>query len=344
MLTSLPSKLRTSRSAPCFTGARGERGVALMMVIFVFALVSILAVGMYSRQGLFLQKSANIAAQTQAYEYALAAEIYGRRLLKADWDEDSKASKFVDNLEQVQSSLFLPVDEAILEAQFNDLQGRLNLNDVIDLNGSPNTVVIERIKRLINRLGLESFKLELLQDWIDDNQEPSNFEGAEDGDYLGLDIPYRTAAQPFAHLSELKLLFGLSDEDFDKLSEHVCVLPRGHSPVNVNTASAEVLQALVKGLNDQQAKAMVSSRGEQGWDDIDQFKADSNLSGLNVDAYYMGVASSYFELATKITLADRVVRLKSLLYRDASNGELQVLQRDQGQKYIITKDKAKPPA
>lgn len=323
--------------------AREQRGVALMMVIFVFALVSILAVGMYSRQGLFLQKSGNIAAQTQAYEYALAAEVYGRRLLKADWDEDSKASKFVDNLEQVQSSLFLPVDDAILEAQFNDLQGRLNLNDLVEINGSPNTVMIERLKRLTSRLGLESFKVELVQDWIDDNQEPSNFDGAEDGDYLGLDTPYRSAAQPFAHLSELALLFGVSDKDLETLSEHVCVLPRGRAPVNVNTASAEVLQALVKGLSDQQAQSLLGARGEQGWDDLEQFKADSNLSGLQVDGYYMGVASSYFELATKITLADRAVRLKSLIYRDASNGEMQVLQRDQGQRYIITKDKAKPP-
>ena len=73
---------------------RKQNGVALMIVILVFALVSILAVGMYNRQSLFVQRSANQLAQAQAYQYALASEIYGRRLLKADWDDDKEKNEF----------------------------------------------------------------------------------------------------------------------------------------------------------------------------------------------------------------------------------------------------------
>lgn len=316
-----------------------QQGVALMIVILVFALVAILSVGMYNRQGLFIQKAGSIVAQTQAFEYALASEIYGKRLLKADWDTDKEDSKFVDDLEQVSSSLLIPVEEAVLEAQFNDVQGKLNVNDLVALDGSANAMMVTRFKRLIDRLGLESIKVELLLDWIDDNQEPSNFEGAEDGEYLSADTPYRNGGRPFIHLSELKLLYGLTEEDYEKLLPHITVLPRGQAAVNVNTASAEVLQSLAEGLSDEGAEQLVASRDNEPWESVDKFKAEAALAGLKIDPNYYGVSSNYFALATKITLAERVVRLVSLIYRSPEDGNLRVLLRDQGQKYLITKNK-----
>ena len=327
-------------SKPLALPAR-QRGVALMMVILVFALVTILSVGMYNRQGLFIKQSANIAAQTQAYEYALASEAYGRRLLKADWDEDKKENKFVDDLEQVENALVVPVEEAYLEAQFNDVQGRLNVNDLVKLSGEPNPLMVDRFKRLLNRLALETLKVEMLIDWIDENQEPSNFDGSEDGDYLGLNPPYRTAGQPLSHSSELRLLFNISQEDYQELLKYVCVLPRGQAETNVNTASAEVLQSLVEGLSDQQAQELVDSREDEAWESVDKFAAEPALQGLNFDRSYLSVRSRFFELATRITLAERVVRLSSLIYRNPEDGEMLVLLRDQGQKYLITKEQIK---
>ncbi|TNC82524.1 MAG: general secretion pathway protein GspK [Oleiphilus sp.] len=315
-----------------------QRGIALMMVILVFALVTILSVGMYNRQGLFIQQAATIAAQTQAYEYARASETYGKRLLKADWDEDKKENKFIDDLEQVSSALFVPVEEAFLEAQFNDVQGKFNLNDLVGLSGAQNEVMVARFKRLLNRLALETVKVELLIDWIDDNQEPSGFDGSEDGDYLGLNPPYRTGGQPMVHPSELRMLLGVSDEDYSKLLEFVTVLPRGKAEINVNTAPEEILQSLVEGLSDQQAKELVAVRENGPWESVEKFAAEPVLKGLNFDQSYLSVSSRFFGLATRITLAERVVRLNSLIYRNPEDGQMLVLLRDQGQKYLITKE------
>lgn len=309
-----------------------------MIVILVFALVTILSVGMYNRQGLFIQQAANIAAQTQAYVYARASETYGKRLLKADWDEDQKENKFVDDLEQVESALFVPVEEALLEAQFDDVQGKLNVNDLVSLSGAQNELMVARFKRLLNRLALDTFKVELLIDWIDDNQEPSGFDGSEDGDYLGLNPPFRTGGQPLVHSSELRMLLGLSQEDYEKLLEFVTVLPRGKAEINVNTAPAEVLQSLVEGLTDQQAEELVGVREEGPWESVDKFAAEPVLQGLKLDKSYLSVRSQFFSLATRITLSERVVRLNSLIYRNPDDGEMQVLLRDQGQKYLITKE------
>lgn len=318
---------------------RHQQGVALMIVIFVFALVSILAVGMYSRQSLFVQKTGNILAQSQAYEYALASEVYGRRLLKADWDEDKEKNEFVDDLEQTQNSILVPVDEAFLEAQLNDLHGRLNINDLVDLNGKPNTLMTDRFRRLLNRLNIDTIKVEAIQDWIDENQQPENIEGAEDGEYLVADPPYRNAGQPYTHVSELLLLPGISRDDYELLTPHISTLPQGRVKINVNTATKEVLQSLAQNLTDAQADDLSSVRIDEPWKDINSFKSDPIAQAAKIDTTNLSVSSEFFEIATRITLSDRVVRLVSVIFRSQSDGKMSVMLRDQGQKYLITKEK-----
>jgi len=314
-----------------------QQGVALMIVIFIFALVSILSVGMYNRQSLFVQTTANVLAQSQAYEYALASEVYGRRLLKDYWDK--KDDESFNESEMIKNSILIPVEEAFLEAQFNDLQGRLNLNDLVMLDGSVNEVMKKRFIRLFDRLAIETVKVDVLLDWIDDDQDPSNLEGIEDGEYLSFDPPYRNASQPFNHTSELLLLPNIEQSDYQNLLPHISALPQGYVYINVNTATKEVLQSLSENLNDNQIDEIISQRESDPWEDIPSFKSDPLLQGAGIDIKYLGVDSEFFEIATLITLADRKARLVTVIYRDSKDGVMQVLFRDQGQKYLITKEK-----
>ncbi|MFT5716110.1 MAG: general secretion pathway protein K [Oleiphilaceae bacterium] len=314
-----------------------QQGVALMIVIFIFALVSILSVGMYNRQSLFVQTTANILAQSQAYEYAIASEIYGRRLLKDYWDK--KDDESFNESEVIKNSIMIPVEEAFLEAQFNDLQGRLNLNDLVMLDGKANPVMVKRFTRLFDGLAIETVKVDALIDWIDENQDPSNLDGIEDGEYLSLDPPYRNASQPFNHVSELLLLPNIKQSEYQELLKHLSALPQGYVSLNVNTATKEVLQSLSDNLNGAQVDSIIEQRDKEPWDDIASFKSDPLLQGADIDIKYLGVDSEFFEIATLITLADRRARLVSVIYRNSKDGVMQVLFRDQGQKYLITKEK-----
>ncbi|MFT6029310.1 MAG: general secretion pathway protein K [Oleiphilaceae bacterium] len=316
-----------------------QKGVALMLVIFVFALVSILAVGMYNRQHIFVQTAGNVMAQAQAYQYAIASEVYGKRLLKADWDEDKEKGELVDDLEQVQNSILLPVEEAFLEAQFNDVQGKLNINDLVNLSGNVNAIMKDRFDRLLKRLAIETIKVEVIIDWLDENQDPQGFEGIEDGEYLSQDPPYRNAGQSIRDISELRLLPNVSNEDFQKILPHVTVLPMGRATINVNTATEEVLQSLTATLSDSQAKTLAEQKEEKPWKTLADFQSDPLISTSGLTADYLGVNSEFFEIATRITLSDRVVRLVSLIYRNSTDGVMQLISRDQSQKYLITKEK-----
>ena len=314
-----------------------QQGVALMLVVLVFALVSILAAGIYKRQKLFIYTAGNIVTNAQAYEYAVGSEIYARRLLLEDWKNDKEDNEFVDDAEQIESAIFLPVDSALLEAQFNDVHGKLNLNDLVFVDGVPNPVMAERFKRLLDRLSLDEVKLERIQDWIDENQGATGIEGVEDGEYLSLDPPFRTGGQPFVHVSELLLIEGVSRESYEELLAYVTVLPQGRAHININTASAEVLQSLVENLPDSAAEELADKAKDSPWKSVDEFKSEPALDGLNFDSSYLDVYSNFFEVATRITLSDRKVRLRSILYREKEDGSVTLIQRDQGQKYLITK-------
>lgn len=328
---------RVGFNSASYGGRARQSGVALMLVILVFALVSILAAGIYKRQKLFIYTAGSLVTNAQAYQYALGSETYARRLLLEDWREDKKNNEFVDDLEQVENALFLPVDDALLEAQFNDLHGRINLNDLVYVDGVPNPVMSARFKRLLDRLALDDVKLEAIQDWIDENQEATGIEGVEDGEYLSLETPYRTGGQVFSHPSELLLINGVDRESYEALLPFVATLPQGLAHINVNTASAEVLQSLVENLPDNVAEELASKAKESPWKSIQEFSAAPELKGLKLDKTYLGVSSSFYELATRITLADRKVRLRSILYRAKEDGSVILVQRDQGQKYLITK-------
>mgnify|MGYP000173184297 CR=1 FL=1 len=318
-----------------------QQGVALMMVLFVFALVTILASGMISRQSLFIQKASNTLIQSQAYEYAIGAEQVARQMLFVDWEEDKKEKSFTDDLEEVwgAGAAGFPIDYGVIEAQIDDLQGKLNLNSLVNTDSSKDPAVIERFKNLLLVLEIEGLTVEKLIDWIDDNDETEGVDGAEEGDYLVKEKPYRTGNQAFVSTSELMLIDGMTEEIFKKLLPHVSALPVGVKAVNVNTCSKEIIRSLPKGkiLTDAEGQSIIDHRKENIFEEYNDFKALPEFSGLELKGEF-SVNTEFFKVSSKVTLADRVSRLVSILYRDSDNGNLTLMERNQGQKYLITKD------
>ncbi len=318
-----------------------QKGIALMMVLFVFALVTILAGGMISRQSLFIQKASNTLIQSQAYEYAIGAEQVARQMLFADWEEDKKEKSFTDDHGEVwgQGAAGFPIDYGVIEAQIDDLQGRFNINSVVNTDSSQDSASIERLKNLFIVLDIEEISVEKVIDWIDDNDETEGGDGAEEGDYLVKERPYRTGNQAFVSTSELMLINGMTDKIFQKLLPHISALPPGVKAINVNTCSKEVIRSLAKGkiLSDSEGQSIIDHRKDNTFENIEDFKALPEYAGLTLNGGF-SINSEFFKVSSKVTLADRVSRLVSILYRDSENGNLTLMERNQGQKYLITKD------
>ena len=183
------------------------------------------------------------------------------------------------------------------------------------------------LQRLLASLELKPELAQAIADWIDPDQDPLFPDGAEDSDYNVQNPPYLAANRPMTSVSELRLIKGMEPEAYDKLAPLVCALPPD-TPLNVNTAPARVLAALVEGKDPKELEELLENAPADGYDNVDDFL---NAAKLTVDAQLkaqLSVASQHFLLRVEARVGDGRAMLYSILYRD-ENG-VRVLRRGFG--------------
>lgn len=113
-----------------------QRGIALVVVLLIVAVISIIAVEMSGRLQLNVARTVNLKANNQAYWYALGAEQFAKKSLLAL----NALSPEDTNLSQPWAETFeYPVEGGSIKAQLIDMQACFNLNavtSIINANGS----------------------------------------------------------------------------------------------------------------------------------------------------------------------------------------------------------------
>ncbi|MAL99331.1 type II secretion system minor pseudopilin GspK [Hydrocarboniclastica marina] len=319
---------------------RRQRGVALIMVLLAAALATALAGGMMSRQSLMIERASHHLGQQQARSLALGAEVFAKQTLYRDWEEDRNENAFVDHPTEfwAQYAATLPVASGVVEVQVNDRQGLLNLNGIVNPEGQVNILAKERFVRLLEVLEVTSLKVEQVIDWIDANEEPSGAYGAEDGTYLSLDPPYRAANRYFVDVSELRLLGPMTVEDYAALAPNVTALPPGAEGLNINMAPLAVLRSFHPEITEAKAESLIEAREAEPFANVTDFLARDELAALGLTQDGLSVRTSFFDVATQVSVADRTYKLVSSLYR-GDDGKLSVISRDAGEDTIITKER-----
>ncbi|WP_313102585.1 type II secretion system minor pseudopilin GspK [Stutzerimonas nitrititolerans] len=312
---------------------KAQRGVALITVLLVVAVVTVVCASMIARQQLSIRATSNQLQARQAWHYALGGEALAQSILRRDLRatrESGAAQAPVDHLFEPWA---LPqpafeIEQGRIQIRIEDLAGRFNLNSLVQ-NQQPNAAAQAQFRRLLLRLDITEPYAERLADWLDADQQPSGEQGAEDNAYLLLDPPYRTAGRSLGDLSELRLLLDMHEEDFQRLAPYVSALP-ADVPLNVNTASALVLSTLGDNLSLSIGQAMVQARRGGGFREIATFLAQPAMSGIDLKGTSLAVSSQYFQAVSDVRLGDRRLALVSLLQRE-DDGEVRVLQRNLGQ-------------
>jgi len=289
--------------------------VALITAVLVVAIATIIATSMMKRQNFDTQRTANIVHLDQAVAYALGAEHWaGIELAK-----DSRSNSF-DYLEENWAYELppLPIDGGFITGKLEDLQGRFNLNSVLD------PLQAERFSRLCQALGIDPGFIPALQDWIDaDTEERVN--GAEDDAYTMLSPPYRAANRYLADPSELLLVRGVTVQDYDNLLFYVNALPGGIE-LNVNTASPPVLESLAEGIDPSAMAGIVAGRKDRPYREVDDFVKQEVFEGRGMQEDFLTVSSQYFLLTANVMLGNAPLTLQSVLYRSPT-GKITVMQR-----------------
>lgn len=319
---------------------RRQRGVALIMAMLIFALAAMLAASVSFKGYLGQRRTGNALAMDQGFEVALGGEAWAADALRRDKQQSSKTDDFTE--EWATPIPPIPLDDGQgqsygeFEGQLEDMQGRFNLNSLVTLEGGQlkvDPLAVARFERLLELLEMEPKWANIIADWIDSDIQPQFPDGAEDPTYTGLTPPYRTANMPLTRASELLSIAGFGLERYRKLEPFVTALPIG-TPINVCTASVELLDALVAGRRQftMARDNTVETRKQRCFPNKQDY--ESGLSATEKQELVTGKVidqtSSYFRATIWVTIGTTEYTLYSLLYRSGNNGLVRPILRSHG--------------
>ncbi len=303
-----------------------KRGVALITAMLITALTATLAAGLAWNSALDVRRTMVLLFHEQGIQIALGAESWMQNLLRDDLGESE-----TDHLGELWASDLpgLPVESDTIQGavmgKIEDLQGRFNVNNLIDANGEIDETVFEQFRRLLQVLELDPKFAGLTADWIDANQEAGFPDGAEDSIYTGFTPSYRTYNRPLSNVSELAALDGMDKASYDRLLPHITALP-GRTAINVNTASAEVLMSLDENLDASTVEGLIAQREESGFASIvDTFSVLVTPEVFNL----ITESSSFFRLKAVVQIDTVRVTYFSILQR-SPNGTVTTILRSLG--------------
>ena len=300
-----------------------SRGAALLAAMLLVALATAIAYAIAFDTGLSLRRAAGSDGQDQAQLVAGGAEQIAAEILVRDRRSGSThpAQDWARPLGPLEVA-----PDATVAAQLEDLQGRFNLNTLVDAQGKADPVAIEIFGRLLTQVGLEPRFASLLADWIDSDDQPLDANGAEDAVYSSRQPPYRTPNQPLTSASELLALADFGYERYLRIAPFVVALPRS-TPLNLCSAPGAVLDALTG--EDQWTRAPDALRRnrERGcFPTREAFRAqfaDGARHARIVASIGVTEQSDYFALRTRVAVGSTRYSLYSLLLLENRSGPSQ---------------------
>ena len=306
-----------------------QQGAALLMAMLTVALVATLAAAGVWLQWRSIEVEAAERQRAQAHWLLLGALDWARIILREDaraggdngqdhlaepWAvplQEARLSTFVSsNAEGVSRDDERMAEEVFLSGQISDLQGRLNVLNLVESDGQLSKLNLAAFERLFKRLDLPPTELQTLA------QQLVLAHG-------------NTAARPLRpqRVEQLAWL-GLSNSTLATLAPHVCVLPVRTS-VNLNTASEAVLLASLSGVDVAGAQKMVQQRASRHFSTLEDARLRLDNPRAGIDPTLHSVNSRYFEVRGRLRWGATVLEERSLVERNGV--DVRVLWSDRGQ-------------
>lgn len=307
----------------CRTSAKHQRGAALLLAMLTVALVATLASAALWQQWRQVEIEIAERGRSQTTWMMTGALDWARLILRED--AMSAQGMSVDHLgepwalpvQESKLSTFLSQDqqwregdaEVFLSGQIIDAQSRMNVMNLIEDNKvSPK--MLARFTALFERLNLPLDELQTLAIQLQTAMQ-ANLENSAKSSTSSLDVslmPQQTAQLVWLGLSPRTLL---------TLQPHVTLLPET-TPVNLNTASAEVLSASLPGLDLASARQAVEQRQRRHWASLDAARETLGSPGRQLDDKQHSIQSRFFEVNGRMRIDNVVQQERTLVRRDGN--------------------------
>ena len=323
-----------------------QRGMALLVVLLLLAVMVTMASSMTQRFRMEWQRTYNQQLQLQNYWYLLGSETLIAKILTQDFN-DSPEKNSLAQYWATEGQVF-PVENALLQGVIRDSQACFNLNSLADANDSTedtsaSTTTSYRaqvFQDLLITLEIDEYRAQqitaALQDWLDSNTTARSA-GAEDSEYEALQPSYLPANNLMQDVSELRAVKGVDATLYRRLLPYVCVLPEKTLQINVNTLrphQAPLLAALfLNTLSTEEARSILEQRPREGWDSVAEFLELNALSNTaaagNKVQSALTIKSVYFLATMQAETDSYPTRLISLFQRQ-NNNQVTVIRRHLG--------------
>lgn len=296
-------------------GRHTQKGAALLLAMVILTLVSTLAAGMIWQQWRAVQVETAERTRAQATWILTGLMDFGRVILRLDartpgvdnltepWATELREDSLSNLLAQDRNNSAEGAPEAFLKGGIRDAQSRYNLRNLVDASNLVVEAELAALRRLCESASLpadtaDTLALGLQSVW---RQAPAGGDAA-----AGTAANTPLVPQQVGQLTWL----GLDAATVKSLQPFVVLLPEP-TPLNINTASREVLAGVVPGLDASSAERIVSKRPFKTLGE-----ARAYIPGENgLDNNRLGVGSKYFEISGQLRMEGRVIEERLLVMR-----------------------------
>ncbi len=293
-----------------------QSGAAILMAMLTVTLVATLAVGAMWQQWRSSEIEAAQRARVQSSWILAGALDWARLILIEDaraGGADHLAEPWAVPLEEARLTTFFAsessastsqddVQQAFISGRIEDGQAHLNVFNLVD-QGVVSRPALAQFEKLFDLLGLPGADVARLAENLRFAQDtsPDNRNGAQ-------------AALLPQRIDQLVWL-GVAPQSLALLAPFITLLPE-RTPVNLNTAPAEVVYAAIPSIDMAGARQFVSGRTLSHFQSLGDASKALGERGRDINDSLHSVTSRYFEVVGRLRLDQTVVSERSLVQRD----------------------------
>lgn len=298
---------------------RLQRGAALLTAMIIVTLITTLAASMVWQQWRAVQIEVAERARMQSSWILSGAADWAKLILVEDaktGGADHLGEPWAVPLAEARLSTFLAADkdnntdtgpEAFLSGSITDVQSRYNLRNLVDNTGKVSETEVNSLKSLLQAINVSAGVADRVAAGLRDSIGPA----------AGGATTSQAAPLLPRDVSQLAWL-GIDADSIRLMKPYITILPVP-TPVNTNTASAEVLLAAIQGLDLGTSQRIVQTRQRN------YFKSTAEVLALlpkaiadTVVPTKVSVSSAFFEVRGRLRLADRVLEESTLMERQGT--------------------------
>lgn len=295
----------------CARHRHRQHGAALILAILTVALVATLAAAIMADYGATVASVSGRRDQAQARLLARGGVDWARNVLAADKLQHGKIDYAGEEWATRIPPIPIPAYEGEASGEIHDLSGRFDLNRLVN-NGIADTDQLAAYERLLTLLGVSSARahdlsMELLR-WL-------GVGNADEADWYARQTPPRRPARALLiEIDELALVRGYDPALLAQLRPFVVALPLP-AGLNVNTASAEVLAAMLPGLGLDSARMIAAQQLGAPFKDLADFKARFPNGSNSISDTHFAVSSRYFLVSVRGHFGEATTSMQVMLDR-----------------------------